>query len=106
MLEPSKVVSEQYQNMTVFKKDGDDVTGRIVDDSDGKLVLVTNTLTQEKVELRKADVKHVVASKVSPMPEGLLNTFSKEEILDLIGYLESGGKPERSAQASDSLHLH
>jgi putative heme-binding domain-containing protein len=106
ILEPSKVVSEQYQNMTVFKKDGDDVTGRIVDDSDGKLILVTNPLTQEKVEVRKSDVKEAVASKVSPMPEGLMSTFSKEEILDLIGYLESGGKPERTASAGDSLHLH
>jgi hypothetical protein len=28
------------------------------------------------------------------MPEGLVNTFSKDEILDLIAYMESGGKKE------------
>jgi putative heme-binding domain-containing protein len=97
ILEPSKVLSEQYQNMTVFKKDGDDVTGRVVEDTSQKLVLVTNPLTQEKVEVRKSDVREVVASRVSPMPEGLVNTFGREEILDLIAYLESGGRPEHTA---------
>ena len=27
-----------------------------------------------------------------PMPQGLLNNFTREEILDLLGYLESMGK--------------
>jgi hypothetical protein len=31
------------------------------------------------------------------MPEDLLTTFSKEEILDLIAYLRSGGDPENEA---------
>lgn len=26
------------------------------------------------------------------MPDGLLNPFSKDEILDILAYLESGGK--------------
>jgi putative heme-binding domain-containing protein len=97
MVEPSKVVSEQYQNMVVFKKDGDDITGRVVEDTDKKLVLVTNPLTQERVEVRKSDVKDMAPSKVSPMPEGLLNTFTKDEILDLLAYIESNGRQERAA---------
>jgi putative heme-binding domain-containing protein len=97
IMEPSKVVSEQYQNTTVFKKDGDDVTGRIVEDTAEKLVIVTNPLTQDKVEVRKADVRDQTPSRVSPMPEGLLNSFQKEEILDLLAYIESGGKQQRAA---------
>ena len=96
-MEPSKVVSEQYQNTTVFKKDGDDVTGRIVEDTAEKLVIVTNPLTQDKVEVRKADVRDQTPSRVSPMPEGLLNSFQKEDILDLLAYIESGGKNQRAA---------
>ncbi len=48
ILEPSKVLSDQFQNMTVTKKDGEDVTGRIVEDTDSKLVLVVNPLTGDK----------------------------------------------------------
>ena len=97
ILEPSKVVSEQYQNITVVKKDGDDVTGRLVEETDSKLVLVPNQLTGEKVEVKKSDVQSRAASKLSPMPEGLANILSKEELLDLIAYIESGGRKSHAA---------
>ena len=31
------------------------------------------------------------------MPEGLLNVLSKDEILDLLAYLESAGRPNGHA---------
>lgn len=93
ILEPSKVVSEQFQNTTLFLKNGDDVTGRIVEEDDNKIVVVTDALKQTKQEVKKADVQERKASKLSPMPEGLANVLTKDEILDLIAYLQSGGKP-------------
>jgi putative heme-binding domain-containing protein len=97
ILEPSKVVSEQYQNITVTSSNGDDVTGRLVEELPDKLVLVPNQLTGEKVEVKKSDVKTRVPSKLSPMPEGLVNILTKEEILDLLAYLESAGKKQHAA---------
>jgi len=38
----------------------------------------------------KSDVEEKFASKVSPMPVGLLNSLTKDEILDLHVYLENG----------------
>jgi putative heme-binding domain-containing protein len=97
LLDPSKVISEQYQNITVVKKDDDEVTGRLVEETDDALVIVTNPLTGDRVTVRQAHVARRAASKISPMPEGLLNTFTKEEILDLLAYLESGGSKEHAA---------
>jgi putative heme-binding domain-containing protein len=97
ILEPSKVVSEQYQNITVVKRDGDDVTGRLVEETDTKLVLVPNQLTGDKVEVKKSDVQSRAPSKLSPMPEALVNILTKDEILDLLAYIESGGKREHAA---------
>ena len=37
----------------------------------------------------KADIKSRVVSKVSMMPEGLLNTLNDKEYLDLIKYLQT-----------------
>ena len=91
-VEPSKVVSEQYQNITVTKKDGDDVTGRLVEESDSRLVLVPNQLTGEKVEVKRGDVASRLPSKLSPMPEGLVNVLTKEDLLDLLAYMEAAGK--------------
>src|SRR5262249_45768442 len=99
--EPSKVVSEQYQNITVIKKDGDDVTGRLIEETGTKLVLVPNQLTGEKVEVKKSDVQSRAASKPSPMPEGLINVLTKDEILDLIAFVESGGRKNHAAFRSN-----
>ena len=91
ILLPSKVISEQYVNTIVVKKDGDNVTGRIVEEDDKRIVVVTNPLTNTKVEVAKADIEKRMISKVSPMPEGLVNNFTQDEILDLIANIQSGG---------------
>jgi putative heme-binding domain-containing protein len=99
IIEPSKVISDQYQNITVTKKNGDDVTGRLVEDNEveQKLVLVVNPLAGDRVEIKKSDVQKRTPSKVSPMPEGLVSILTKEEILDLLAYIESGGKRDHAA---------
>ena len=38
-------------------------------------------------------VKEVRPSKLSPMPEGLLNVLREDEVLDLLAYLLSRGDP-------------
>jgi putative heme-binding domain-containing protein len=93
--EPSKVLSEQYQ-MTVFTmKDGSAIAGRISQENDETVVVMTNpfdptiTTTVSKPEIKSRDF-----SKVSLMPPGLLNTFTEDEILDLLAYLESMGDEE------------
>ncbi|HMJ65667.1 MAG TPA: heme-binding protein, partial [Candidatus Binatia bacterium] len=97
IIEPSKVISDQYQNITVTKKNGDDVTGRLVEENDERLVLVTNPLSGERAEIKKRDVAKRAPSKISPMPEGLVNILTREEILDLLAYIEAGGKREHAA---------
>ncbi len=97
IIEPSKVVSEQFQNVNIVKKSGIEVTGRIVEETPEKLVVLVNPLTGEKVDVKKESIEKREASKLSPMPTGLVNVLSKEEILDLIAYLESGGKKDSPA---------
>jgi len=92
ILEPSKVVSEQFQNFTIVKNDGEAETGRIIDENEDRVVLQPNPLSAERIEIKKSEVAERRASKVSPMPEGLLDQFTKEEILNLLAYLESAGK--------------
>ena len=97
ILEPSKVISDQYQNIVVTKKNGDDVIGRLVEESSQKLVLITNPLTGEKTDVRRRDVRSREPSKISPMPEGLANICTKEDILDMLAYIEAGGRKEHAA---------
>jgi putative heme-binding domain-containing protein len=97
ILLPSKVVSEQYQNTILDLKDGDDVIGRVLEETDQKLVVLTDPLKSTKVEVRKSDIAGRRLSKISPMPEGLVNYMTENQILDLIAYLQSGGKKNYAA---------
>lgn len=97
LTEPSAVISEQYQNVTLTLTNGDDVVGRVVEESPDRLVVVTDPLAGTRTEIRPSDVKSKAPASLSPMPEGLLNTFAREEILDLVAYLQADGKREAPA---------
>jgi putative heme-binding domain-containing protein len=92
ILLPSKVISDRYQTFTIAQRDGEDVSGAIAEETDQKVVLIVNPLTQQSQEVLKKDIQSRSVSTVSQMPEGLVNTLSKEEILDLVAYLETGGQ--------------
>jgi putative heme-binding domain-containing protein len=93
ILDPSKVVSDQFQNFNIVKKDGDDVSGRITDENKERIIVLPNMLAPEAtVEVPLADIASRQPSKVSPMPNGLLNQLTADEILDLLAYIEAAGK--------------
>jgi len=92
ILEPSKVVSEQYMNTAIRTKNGDLVVGRIVEENANRIIVQPDALKTDRVEVKTADVDARKLSPISPMPEGLANVLSKDEILDLMAYLEAGGR--------------
>ncbi len=97
ILEPSKVVSEQYQNIVVTTTTGKTIVGRLLEANAGRLVIQPNPLEPGRVEVKKDDVESRSASKVSPMPEHLVDGLTADEILDLIAYLESSGRKDYKA---------
>jgi putative heme-binding domain-containing protein len=92
ILEPSKVVSEQYMNTAIRTKSGDVVIGRIVEENANRIIVQPDPLKMDRTEVKTADVEARKLSPISPMPEGLVSVLSKDEILDLIAYLEAGGR--------------
>ena len=89
--EPSKVLSEQYRNIAIETVAGKVIIGRIVEETPEKVVIRPNPLLPETLTIQTSDIELREFSKVSPMPAGLLNTLTQEEILDLLAYLESLG---------------
>jgi putative heme-binding domain-containing protein len=94
ILVPSLAVAEQYRNAEVTTEDGKLYTGRVVSEGDfrsAKLKLSTDPLRPSKtVELDKSEIAEYRSLTTSPMPEGLLDSFSPAEIADLLAFLESG----------------
>jgi len=97
ILLPSKVISDQYQTYLIETADGDVNTGRITYEDDNKIELATNPFSTDTLSIAKKDLKAKTVSKVSMMPQGLLDQFSKEEIFDLIAYLRSAGDAKDKA---------
>ncbi len=95
IVEPSKVISDQYKASVVNKTDGKTVTGRIVSEAGGKLVIVTDPEDSSKVvEVAKDDVESVKPSTASLMPDKLVDPLNENELLDLLAYLLSRGDPK------------
>ena len=91
ILLPSKVLSDQYANTLFQKADGEVVVGRVVSDDAEKILVRTNPLEDATTSVLKKDLKGTKISPVSPMPEGLADVLKREELLDLVAYLEAGG---------------
>ncbi|MEM8671828.1 MAG: c-type cytochrome [Planctomycetota bacterium] len=93
MIEPNKEVSDQYGATQFLTVDGRVITGRVVNMNGNQLRVMTNMLDPSKLEnINRDDIEQTRASRTSMMPSGLLNTFTEEEIADLIAYLRAGGR--------------
>jgi len=93
MIEPSKVIDEKYRTQIVINDEGKPYSGVIVYEDDQIIRLMANPLEKDAkaIEIPKDSIEERVDSKVSLMPEGLLNTLTKQEIFDLLLYIETGG---------------
>ncbi|MHC4878107.1 MAG: c-type cytochrome [Planctomycetota bacterium] len=94
LVEPSKVVSDQYEATTFLLDSGKAVTGRIVNLNGGRYMVSENMLDPGNLTSINVDeIEETLPSKVSMMPKGLLDTLTQNEILDLVAYLRAGGDP-------------
>jgi putative heme-binding domain-containing protein len=94
IVEPSKVISDQYAAHIITPAAGKQIIGRIVSETGGKLTVVTDPEDSTKVvEIKIADIEEKRVSKISLMPEKLINGLNENEVLDLLAYMLSRGDP-------------
>ena len=97
IVEPSKVISDQYKASVIRTVDDKTITGKIVNEGGGKYTVVLDPEDSSKVmELKKEDVADIKASNISLMPEKLLNGLNENEVLDLLAYMLSRGDPNHA----------
>ncbi len=98
IVEPNKVISDQYKGAVIETKGGKTITGRIVSEANGKLLVVTDPEDSTKVvEVAKADIDTNKPSATSLMPGKLIDTLNEAEVLDMLAYLLSKGDPTHPA---------
>jgi putative heme-binding domain-containing protein len=95
ILEPSAEIHQQYQTWVAVLTDGRALSGLKVEETGEEVTLLPNPLKPaERVVLPRAEIEELEASKTSTMPMGLLITYTREEILDLTAYVQSGGNAD------------
>ena len=94
MVEPSRVVSDQYKASIVQTSDGRVITGRIVSETPQRITVVTDPEDAKKsVTIDRTDIEEILPSPTSLMPAGLIDTLNEDEVLDLVAYVLSRGNP-------------
>jgi putative heme-binding domain-containing protein len=95
LVEPSKVVSDQYKASVLRTVEDKTYVGRVVNDANGVYTIVVDPEDSTKTaEVKKADVADLKPSNVSLMPEKLLNQLNESEVLDMLAYMLSRGDPK------------
>jgi uncharacterized repeat protein (TIGR03806 family) len=93
IIDPSKEISPDFAATLIVTKQGRVLEGRIEREDDSGLEIRTSDFFAGPVRVSAGDILERRISKDSNMPTGLLDTLTKEEILDLLGYLLSSAKP-------------
>jgi putative heme-binding domain-containing protein len=92
IVDPSKVVSDQYKASILETNDGQVVTGRIVSETSDAVTVVVNPEDATKtVTLKKSNIVEQTLSAASLMPKDLINGLNQNEMLDLLAYILSRG---------------
>jgi len=97
IIEPSKVISDQYKSSSIARVDGQVVSGRIVAENESQISVLTDPEdSTEVVDIPKENIDEILPSSTSLMPKELLNRLNQDEVLDLLAYLLSRGIKEDS----------
>ena len=100
IIEPSKVISDQYRSEQLEMKDGNLIIGRVVVEENGKLFVMSSPLAPDDLTtVSAAEIKSRKVWNISMMPPGLINSLNEDELKDLLAYLLSGGNEKDKAFA-------
>ncbi|QDT15727.1 PVC-type heme-binding CxxCH protein [Alienimonas californiensis] len=92
MLNPSKEIEPKYAMRTYLTTSGEVASGFVIEETDDEIRLKSDPLARaEPTVVLKSEVVDEMTSDQSAMPNGLLNYFTKEEVLDLVAYVRAGG---------------
>lgn len=90
IIHPSHIISSQYASKTIRTTDGRTFTGLLLPGASGEAIVCLPT--GERVTLAPRQIEATKPSKISAMPDGLLDPLSLEEIADLFAYLQRSTK--------------
>ncbi len=90
LTDPSKSISDQYEATIFAMEDGRTVTGRVANLAGEEYWIQPDMINPDNfVKIKVAEIEAMKPSATSPMPKGLLDTMTRDDILDLIAWMRS-----------------
>ena len=90
ILEPSQVVDPKYHGTTWVLASGRSLTGRAAQVNAQEITIEVDPLTGRMEKVPRDEIESAHPSAVSPMPAGLVDVLTLDEILDLLALLRAG----------------
>ncbi|WP_437228904.1 PVC-type heme-binding CxxCH protein [Planctomicrobium sp. SH661] len=107
VLEPSLRINEKFASQMFALENGQILSGLVLSEDADEVKVVTNPLAPDKpTVIKKADIEERSVSKVSLMPQGVLNKLTEEEIFDLIAYVYAKGNKDHDLFKGHAGHHH
>ena len=95
IINPSNVISDQYNSIVFSLSNGQSVVGRLVDEDETSYRISQNPFATEEIRvIPKDQVTDKKYSTISSMPGGMINMLNEDELKDLLAYLIAGGNQE------------
>lgn len=89
VLEPSHKIDEKYAVQLLLTYDGDTLSGLVVEETKDTISILENPESTMPTKIAKDEIEERVKTSNSMMPKGLLNQYSKDEIFEIMAYIES-----------------
>jgi putative heme-binding domain-containing protein len=98
IIDPNKAISDQYAATMFLMDDGQVVVGRVANLAGNNYMVQENLIMPGKFTNVQADkIEEMKPSQTSMMPSGLLDTLTKQEIVDLVTYMKATGASKDNA---------
>ncbi|MCB9919821.1 MAG: DUF1080 domain-containing protein [Planctomycetes bacterium] len=98
MIEPDKVIADQYVAQRIRLRSGTVVLGQIATGSQGDkekpdhVTVWPASADSQPVEIARSEIESIEAAETSPMPPSLLDSMSKDELVQLLAFLLGDAK--------------
>jgi putative membrane-bound dehydrogenase-like protein len=91
ILYPSRAIADQYVSWIVRTKNGLSITGLLIEDTPGHILLRDATAKDHKIA--RTDIDSKIKSRVSIMPDDLIVHLPENDLVDMVEYLYSLKSP-------------
>lgn len=90
ILNPSEEIQDAYKMVVITTRDGRTYSGNLVGENQRQVTM--RVVGENDVVINKSSIQSKEVTPASMMPQGLLNTLTDKETIDLLSYLQKASK--------------